>query len=246
MAHRLRMHLVALLDEQRQLIRGRNLLDIALWRLDRNDVLAHLDSLEDPVFLLQPLNEYFQCTRASHNNENHSPELDDMGIVAASEMMQAYDMEVDKLENSGGVPQSSDEGHGSDAGNSDIDSDDEDDHMAADALTDTSTSVQQLLACETNINIQLPMVSDSSSADVPISLHSRWKATQPVPSTLPPIAMLFSVIDQDPREGGIRKPEEFCIWSVATSAMASTEAPRVPSFSSFVSGFSPILNPGSA
>jgi hypothetical protein len=208
--HRLRLRLTDKLRERRNLITSHRVPNVALWRLSVADILSSLNTGEDVTRLLLPLEAYHQ--------KDATPSTDILHALAPDQT--PIGDPVTDNDCGGNGSWSSNEG-------SSVDTDDDEDRIDADIMTELSTGFQRVSVRELpSMNVQLPSVTESTHVSSP---RSMWRDNHPMPTSLPPISTLFEVLDADhSAAAGIGLPDpHHRVWTVAASAFASDEAPHV-------------------
>ncbi|KAF8584591.1 hypothetical protein K439DRAFT_1616576 [Ramaria rubella] len=101
-------------------------------------------------------------------------------------------------------------------------SDDQEDRLNADALTELSNGIQKLTAADDDIGIQLPV----SSIEHPVSPRTLWRQSHAPPKDLPSIATLFDTLHNDSPWPHSNSGNQFKIWNVAASALKPAVPPQ--------------------
>ncbi|KAF8586022.1 hypothetical protein K439DRAFT_1615447 [Ramaria rubella] len=102
-----------------------------------------------------------------------------------------------------------------------VDSNNQEDHLDADVLTDLNYSMQQITTADNEIGICLPTLVKPPAQ----SPRSIWQESHAPPKDLPLISTLFEALNSNAQSQSAS--QEFSIWSVATSALKPTAAPWV-------------------
>ncbi|KAF8579623.1 hypothetical protein K439DRAFT_375806 [Ramaria rubella] len=134
-AHRMYLQLMRLLTERRNLIRGRDIPKTALWQLVPVEILKYLEG-DGPINrLLQPLHNFFETTKLPQDKAE--------SVIMGDEVPDDEDIDDFAWESRSDTSCS-------------VDSDDQEDRLDADTLTELSYGMQKLNAGDGGIGIRLP------------------------------------------------------------------------------------------
>jgi hypothetical protein len=195
-----------MLDNRSQWIDQTEITMIALWQLDTPTILEGLRNSMLRSKLLERIEDY--------------PTMDSF----AQSKQSALDIHHHEKYDEG----NDDRAESMDSGLSS----DDDDRLDADILTDLNTEMQRLSTRDIAPTIRLlhESAADANAISLkrPLSPRSQWCLRHPAPASLPPIATLFEASGDNHATGNATDiSREFGVWTIAASAMATTEAIRV-------------------